>query len=84
MHPPTATRQLAGPRPPSTIGMPERVTPLTGRWSRLPDGSERCVVDEPLLQEWTARLGGTLLDPLKTTVVGHARCMTTWVLRKPA
>ena len=29
----------------------------------------------------TARLGGTLVDPLKTTVVQNARCMTTWVLR---
>jgi hypothetical protein len=30
----------------------------------------------------TRRLGGELLDPLKTTVVQNQRCMTTWVLRK--
>ena len=30
----------------------------------------------------TARLGGRLLDPLKTTVVQDQRCMTTWVVRK--
>ena len=32
----------------------------------------------------TRRLGGTLLDPLKTTVVQDQRCMTTWVVRKQA
>jgi tellurite methyltransferase len=30
----------------------------------------------------TGRLGGRLLDPLKTTVVQNQRCMTTWVVRK--
>jgi hypothetical protein len=32
----------------------------------------------------TARLGGALLDPLKTTIVQDQRCMTTWVVGKPA
>jgi hypothetical protein len=27
-------------------------------------------------------LGGTLLDPLKTTLVQNQRAMTTWVVRK--
>jgi len=66
----------------SSIGMEDRVTPLGGRRFRLPDGSERYLVDEPNLLELTAELGGTLLDPLKTTVVQDQRCMTTWVLRK--
>jgi hypothetical protein len=30
----------------------------------------------------TQRLGGKLLDPLKTTVVQGQRSMTTWVVRK--
>ena len=30
----------------------------------------------------TERLGGKLLDPLKTTVVQDQRAMTTWVVRK--
>lgn len=68
----------------SSIGMEDRVTPLGGRRFRLPDGSERYLVDEPYLLELTAELGGTLLDPLKTTVVQDQRCMTTWVLRKDA
>jgi hypothetical protein len=42
----------------------------------------RYLVDEPYLREWSERLGGQLLDPLKTTVVQHQRAMTTWVLRK--
>ncbi|MGI9627663.1 MAG: class I SAM-dependent methyltransferase [Longimicrobiales bacterium] len=51
-------------------------------WFALPDGSERFLVDEPFLLETTARLGGELLEPLKTTNVQGLRCMTTWVLRK--
>jgi hypothetical protein len=66
----------------SSIGMEDRVTPLGGRRFALPDGSERYLVDEAILMEWTASLGGSLLDPLKTTVVQNQRCMTTWVVRK--
>ena len=66
----------------STIGMEHRVRPISGRWHALPDGSERYLVDEPQLMALTARLGGTLLDPLKTTVVQDQRSMTTWVVRK--
>jgi tellurite methyltransferase len=49
---------------------------------RLPDGSERFVVDEPTLMALTRALGGRLLDPLKTTNVQNQRAMTTWVLQK--
>ena len=35
-----------------------------------------------MLVDITARLGGRLLDPLKTTVVQNQRCMTTWVIKK--
>lgn len=69
----------------SSIGMPDRMTPLgaPGRFL-LPDGSERYLVDEARLVSMTARLGGRLLDPLKTSVVQDQRCMTTWVVGKPA
>ena len=66
----------------SSIGMETRMQPLAGRRHLLPDGSERYLVDEPLLLDWARRLGASLLDPLKTTVVQDQRCMTTWVLRK--
>jgi tellurite methyltransferase len=66
----------------SSIGMENRVRPVNGRRCALPDGSERYLVDEALLMALTARLGGRLLDPIKTTVVQDQRCMTTWVVRK--
>lgn len=66
----------------STIGMEGRFRPLDGRRYALPDGSERYLVDEALLLAETARLGGSLADPLKTTVVQNLRSMTTWVVWK--
>jgi tellurite methyltransferase len=66
----------------STIGMETRVRQTAGRRFLLPDGSERYLVDEAILVELTRRLGGALLDPLKTTIVQNQRCMTTWVVRK--
>jgi hypothetical protein len=62
--------------------MESRMRPLGGRRFVLPDGSERYLVDEPLLVSLTRNLGGGLIDPLKTTVVQDQRCMTTWVVRK--
>ena len=66
----------------SSIGIEGLVQPLTGRRARVPDGSERFIVDEAMLVERTSRLGGALLDPIKTTVVQQQRAMTTWVVRK--
>lgn len=68
----------------SSIGMEGRVQRINGRRHLLPDGSERYLVDEALLLHHTRRLGATLLDPLKTTMVQDQRCMTTWVMRKAA
>jgi tellurite methyltransferase len=61
----------------STIGL-DGFQGAAGRRVRLPDGSDRFVVDEPMLLDWTARLGGRLADPIKTTNVQQMRCMTTW------
>jgi SAM-dependent methyltransferase len=66
----------------STIGMPERMRPIGHNRYMLPDRSERYLVDEDKLLRLTRELGGTLADPLKTTVVQDQRCMTTWVVRK--
>jgi len=68
----------------SSIGMEQQVKPIAGRRHRLPDGTERYLVDEALLTSLTRELGGELLDPLKTTIVQNQRCMTTWVVRKVA
>jgi tellurite methyltransferase len=64
----------------STIGMNQHH--LHGRRYLSPDGAERYLVDEALLLDLTQKLGGQLLDPLKTTVVQDQRCMTTWIVRK--
>jgi SAM-dependent methyltransferase len=61
----------------STIGL-EGLASAPGQRVRLPDGSDRFVVDEAMLLDWTARLGGSLADPIKTTNVQQMRCMTTW------
>lgn len=66
----------------SSIGMEQQVVRIDGRRHALPDGSERYLVDAPLLMNLTRALDGQLLDPLKTTVVQDQRGMTTWVMRK--
>jgi hypothetical protein len=65
----------------SNIGIESAVGPA-GRVVRLPDGSERFIVDEAMLLGWTERLGGRLADPIKTTNVQQQRCMTTWCVIK--
>jgi SAM-dependent methyltransferase len=67
----------------SSIGIEHQVQRIVGRRHGLPDGSERYLVDEPLLTELTGALGAEWMDPLKTTVVQNQRSMTTWVIRKP-
>ena len=66
----------------SSIGIEDQVRQIQGRRHQVPDGSTRFLVDEEFLMQTTSRLGGTLMDPLKTTVVQRMRAMTTWVLRK--
>jgi len=66
----------------STIGMEARVRNIEGRRFLLPDGSERFLVDAEMLMGLSETLGGTLVDPLKTTVVQDMRSMTTWVMRQ--
>ena len=65
----------------SNIGLEDAVG-AGGRRVRLPDGSDRFVVDEAILLERMRRLGAQLLDPIKTTNVQRQRCMTTWCVRK--
>jgi tellurite methyltransferase len=65
----------------SSIGIEPLLSETVGR-VRLPDGSDRFVVDERYLLDTTTRLGASLVDPIKTTNVQNQRCMTTWVMRK--
>jgi tellurite methyltransferase len=66
----------------SSIGMADRMRPLGNGRFALPDGSERYLVDAARLTASASALGGTLVDPVKTTIVQNQRCMTTWVMRK--
>jgi len=66
----------------SSIGIEHQVRRIAGRRFRLPDGSERYLVDAEMLAELTNELGGLPADPLKTTIVQNQRSMTTWVIRR--
>ena len=67
----------------SSIGIEDVVRPR-GNGGRLVqgDGSEAYLVDMDRLLAATERLGGELVDPIKTTNVQGLRCMTTWVMRR--
>ena len=66
----------------SAIGMAGDVVAIGEGRYRLPDGSDRYLVDAAAIEDWTGRLGGALIDPIKTTVVDRQRSMTTWVAKK--
>ncbi len=65
----------------SSIGIKQLVQPLGKGQFRIPDGSTRYLVSEEDLLHQTERIGGELLDPIKTTNVQNLRCMTTWCVR---
>jgi SAM-dependent methyltransferase len=65
----------------TTVAQPEIKAIGHGRFLQL-DGSTRYLVSHERLLETTALLGGTLLDPVRSTVVHGLRSMGTWVVRK--
>lgn len=62
----------------SDIGIEDKVAPLGKGRFRLPDGSERFLVNEAMLLNFQNELGMKQLEPIKTTNVQGLRCMTTW------
>ena len=66
----------------SSIGIEHLIRPQADGRCTQPDGSVAYLVDQERLLEATARLGGELVDPIKTTNVQGLRCMTTWVMRR--
>lgn len=68
----------------SSIGIKDLLVPTSNGRYMMPDGTERFVVDEQMLKDCTRNIGGSFLEPIKTTNVENSRCMTTWVLRKDA
>ena len=76
-----APRGLLFARLATTVGQP-RLKPLGGGRYVMPDGATRLLVDRERLLNVTQELGGSRLDPLKSTVVHEQRSMGTWVMRK--
>ena len=68
----------------SMIGVENEVKPLGSGRYLIPDGSERYLVDQKMLLDYTLQLGGKLIENIKTTNVQNLRCMTTWCLTKCA
>ena len=66
----------------SDIGIEKLVLDLGNRRFYLPDGSERFLVNEQMLLNYTTLLKGELHEYIKTTNVQNLRCMTTWCVRK--
>jgi tellurite methyltransferase len=66
----------------SDIGLEGPVLPTGHGRYLLPDGSERFLVNEQLLLNYTRVLNARLHEPIKTTNVQNLRCMTTWCLQK--
>jgi len=66
----------------SSIGLEGKIELIEGRRYHLPDGSDRFLVDEQMLRQTTASLGGEWLEPFKTVVVANMRSMSNWCLRK--
>lgn len=66
----------------SDIGLENLVLPTGHGRYLLPDGSERLLVNEKMLLNYTRGLNARLMEPIKTTNVQNMRCMTTWCLQK--
>lgn len=66
----------------SDIGIETLVTNQGNGRYHLPDGSERFLVNQQMLIQYTEKLNGRLHEPIKTTNVQNLRCMTTWCLQK--
>ena len=65
----------------SDIGIEHLVKPLGNDRYLLPDGSERFLVNEQVLLQYTNKFG-VLYEPIKTTNVQNMRCMTTWCVQR--
>ncbi|MBL8995267.1 MAG: class I SAM-dependent methyltransferase [Spirochaetia bacterium] len=66
----------------SSVAIENQISSLGEGRYRLPDGSERYLVNPEMLLITTASLGGELMDPIKSVVVHEMRTMTNWVLKK--
>ncbi len=66
----------------SSIGIEDRLQRLENGKYRMPTGGEWFLATEAKLLLATQRLGGEMVEPLRSVNVQNLRCMTTWILRK--
>lgn len=66
----------------SNIGIEKLVQEVGNGRYLLPDGTERFLVDQAMLLDFTEKLHGELYEPIKTTNVQNLRSMTTWCMQK--
>ncbi len=66
----------------SSIGIESRLDRLDNGKYRMPTGGEWFLATEAKLLLATQRLGGEMVEPLRSVNVQNLRCMTTWILRK--
>jgi SAM-dependent methyltransferase len=66
----------------SSIGIEDRLNRLENGKYRMPTGGEWFLATEAKLLLATQRLGGEMVEPLRSVNVQNLRCMTTWILRK--
>jgi SAM-dependent methyltransferase len=66
----------------SDIGLETLMLPIGHGRYWMPDGTERFLVNEKMLLDYTRVLNAKLYEPIKTTNVQNMRCMTTWCLQK--
>lgn len=66
----------------SDIGIENLVIDIGNGRFHLPDGSDRFLVNQQMLLDYTRLLNGQLFEPIKTTNVQNVRCMTTWCIQK--
>lgn len=66
----------------SEIGIEKSIIPLGRGRFRLPDGSERYLMDREMISKLTEASGLDLLEPVKSVNVDQQRVMTTLVMVK--
>ncbi len=67
----------------SNFGIEDKVIPINNSVYKLPDGTERFLLTESILNMIKTNFNIKFLEPIKTVNVDNKRCMTTLMLQKP-
>ncbi len=66
----------------STMGIEDKIIPISEGVYRLPDGTKRFLITKALLKKMMKQYTMAFLEPLKTVNVNDKRCMSTIVIQK--